>query len=173
MKIINFKNKKMNLLTKEQHESYKNAKICYICTEKFENKYFKDIKYCKVRDNCHFTGEYRGAAHTMCNLQYSLPEKIHIAFHNRSNYSKVPNQRGVLISRGLEICVKYNKREGWNIRGGWKMVNRVPFHLVWPSRHLLHRKMTWLLLLHHILSCIFQPTLQVPFFLPNCTFLYL
>ena len=25
---------------------------------------------------------------------------------------------------------------------GWKMVNRVPFHLVWPSIHLLHRKMT-------------------------------
>ena len=26
--------------------------------------------------------------------------------------------------------------------GGGKMVNRVPVRLVWPSRHLLHRKMT-------------------------------
>ena len=27
----------MKLLTKEQQESYENAKICYICKEKFEN----------------------------------------------------------------------------------------------------------------------------------------
>ena len=30
VKIINIKNKKMKLLTKEQQESYENAKICYI-----------------------------------------------------------------------------------------------------------------------------------------------
>ena len=35
MKIINSKNNKMKLLTKEQQESYENAKICYICREKF------------------------------------------------------------------------------------------------------------------------------------------
>ena len=34
MKIINFKKKKMKLLTKEQQESYENAKVCYICKEK-------------------------------------------------------------------------------------------------------------------------------------------
>ena len=39
MKIINFKKKKMKLLIKEQQESYGNAKICYICKEKFENEY--------------------------------------------------------------------------------------------------------------------------------------
>ena len=43
MKIINFKKKKMRLLTKEQQESYENAKICYICKEKFENKYLKKV----------------------------------------------------------------------------------------------------------------------------------
>ena len=48
MKIINFKQKKTKLLTKEQQESYENAKICYICKEKFENKYLKDKKYRKV-----------------------------------------------------------------------------------------------------------------------------
>ena len=56
MKIINFKKKKMKLLTKEQQESYENAKICYICKEKFENKYVKDNKYCKTRDHCHLRG---------------------------------------------------------------------------------------------------------------------
>ena len=43
----------MKLLTKEQQESYENAKIRYICKEKFENRYLKDIKYRKVRDHCH------------------------------------------------------------------------------------------------------------------------
>ena len=57
MKIINLKRKKMTLLTKEQQESYENAKICYICNEKFENKYLKDKNYSKVRDQCHYTGE--------------------------------------------------------------------------------------------------------------------
>ena len=37
MKIINFKKKNMKLLTKEQQESHENAKIFYICKEKFEN----------------------------------------------------------------------------------------------------------------------------------------
>ena len=31
MKIINFKKKKRKLLTKEQQESFENAKLCYIC----------------------------------------------------------------------------------------------------------------------------------------------
>ena len=66
----------MKLLTKEQQESYEKTKICYICKEKFENKCLKDNKYRKVRHNCHYTGEYRGAAHSICNLKYSVPKKF-------------------------------------------------------------------------------------------------
>ena len=76
MKIINFKKKKMKLLTKEQQESYENAKICYICREKFENKYLGDKKYRIATDHFHYTGEYRGAAHSICNLKYSVPKKF-------------------------------------------------------------------------------------------------
>ena len=63
MKMINFKKKKNKLLTKEQQESCENAKICYICLEKFEEKYLKNEKYRKVRGHCHYTGKYRGAVH--------------------------------------------------------------------------------------------------------------
>ena len=89
----------MKSLTKKQQESYENAKIFDICNEKFENKYWKDKKYCKIRDHFPYTGEYRGAAHSICNLKISLwayivmsivkkkmPKKMSIVFHNRSNY---------------------------------------------------------------------------------------
>ena len=40
MRRINFKRKKIKFLTKEQWESYENAKICYSFREKFEDKMF-------------------------------------------------------------------------------------------------------------------------------------
>ena len=55
MKIIS-KIKTVKLLTNKQvlHENTKN---CYICKERFEDKYVKDKKYSKARDHCHYTGE--------------------------------------------------------------------------------------------------------------------
>ena len=47
----------MKPLTNKQQEPCENAKIYYICNEKFEDKYIEDKKYCKVRDHCHYTGE--------------------------------------------------------------------------------------------------------------------
>ena len=49
-KIINFKNKRMKLLTNEQQESNENANICCIFKEKFKDKKLKIKRYCKVRD---------------------------------------------------------------------------------------------------------------------------
>ena len=84
MKIINFKKKKMKLLTNKLQNSYQNWKICYICKEKFENEYVKAKKHSKVRDHCHYIGEYRGAAHRICDLKHSVPKKflwIFIKYH--------------------------------------------------------------------------------------------
>ena len=86
MKIIS-KRKKMKFLTKEQQESYENAKISYICKGNFENRYLKDKKYCKVRDHHHDTGEYRSAVHNICTLKYSVTKKIPVVFHNGSDGS--------------------------------------------------------------------------------------
>ena len=70
MKKINLKKKKMKSLTKEQQNSFENAKICYICKERFENKYTKDKKHGKVRDHRHYTGKYSGTAQGIGNFIY-------------------------------------------------------------------------------------------------------
>ena len=48
-------------------------------------KHFKDGDR-KVRDHCHYSGEYRGAAHSLCNLQYKIPSYILVVFHNLAGY---------------------------------------------------------------------------------------
>ena len=40
----------------------------------------------KVRDHCYYTGKYRGAAHSNCNLNYKIPKEILVVFHNGSTY---------------------------------------------------------------------------------------
>ena len=56
------------------------ATHCFICEEKFERA--KD----KVRDHCHFTGKFRGAAHKECNLLYRVPTFLPVFLHNLKNY---------------------------------------------------------------------------------------
>ena len=43
-------------------------------------------KYFKVKDHCHYTGKYRGAAYDICNLRYKIPKEIPVVFHNDSAY---------------------------------------------------------------------------------------
>ena len=40
----------------------------------------------KVRDHCHVTGKFRGAAHNKCNINLRLPRKLPIIFHNLQGY---------------------------------------------------------------------------------------
>ena len=40
----------------------------------------------KVRDHCHYTRKYRGAAHSKCNLEYKIVKEIPVRFHNGSVY---------------------------------------------------------------------------------------
>ena len=79
------------IIFKEQHELYKNTKICYIYKQififfLFETEYVKDKRYCKVRDHWYYTGQYIGAAHSTCNLKYCVPKNVPVAFHNGSSY---------------------------------------------------------------------------------------
>ena len=55
----------------EQKKSYENAKICYICKRILKKNMVKKF-FCKVGDLCHYTNEYRGTSHSICNLKYSM-----------------------------------------------------------------------------------------------------
>ena len=83
MKIINYEKKNMISLTMEEKVHYNKQKVCYICKKEFDNN---DKKQQKVRDHCHYTSKYRGAAHNICNLRYKVPKEIPVVFHNGSTY---------------------------------------------------------------------------------------
>ncbi|GET62619.1 hypothetical protein RIR_jg23070.t1 [Rhizophagus irregularis DAOM 181602=DAOM 197198] len=77
-------------LTTQEQASYDNAINCWICRNPLNGN--------KVRDHCHITGRYRGAAHRGCNLDLSIkPREMHIPviFHNLSGYD------GHIIMQGI------------------------------------------------------------------------
>ena len=55
-----FKNPKKMVYRKEDKENFEKSTHCYVCEGELGND--------KVRDHCHFTGRYKGAAHNECNL---------------------------------------------------------------------------------------------------------
>ena len=72
-------------LTPQEEKDFQSATICHIC----EQVLFKDKEtgqILKVRDHCHFTGEYRGAAHNQCNLNCKKPLILPVIFHNLQGY---------------------------------------------------------------------------------------
>ena len=80
-KIINYEKKEMIPLTKEEKKIHREQK-----QKKRFNTDDGNKKYSKVRDHCHYTGKYRGAAHDICNLRYKTPKEIPVIFHNGSTY---------------------------------------------------------------------------------------
>ena len=94
-------------LTPEKEFSFYMAGKCYTC----EKKSYKDKKnnYIKVRDYCHYTGKYRGAAHKICNLLYNTPREIPAVFHNGSSYHYNFIIKGLEEFEGDFECLGENK----------------------------------------------------------------
>ena len=88
MTAFNTQKKKMIPLTDKEKHSYEKHKYCHICRKKFiddeEDKRYKN--YRKVRDHDHYTGKFRGAAHSICNLRYKIPKEFPVVFHNGAKY---------------------------------------------------------------------------------------
>ena len=75
--IANIEPKQM-IFMEEDKKQFNKASDCWICVEELGND--------RVRDHCHYTGRYRGAAHNSCNLKYRKPKSISVFFHNLSGY---------------------------------------------------------------------------------------
>ena len=78
------KKKKRNNTADEENKFYEEQKVCNICKKGFSID--NDKKRHKVRDLCHYTGNFRGAARSICSLRYKTPKEISIVFHNGSTY---------------------------------------------------------------------------------------
>ena len=75
-----FPEKPMAPLTKSQIKEYKRTTKCHIYYKPFNEKKRR------VRDHCHYTGLYWGAANFSCNLKYKIPKYIPVVFHNLAGY---------------------------------------------------------------------------------------
>ena len=65
----------------EAKEKFESATHCHVCK--------KPLGVDKVKDHCHFTGKFRGAANSQCNLNYKITKKryrLPIVFHNLCGY---------------------------------------------------------------------------------------
>jgi len=70
------------IMTPAQEQKFRSQTHCHICSE-----LITDPKV-KVRDHDHISGDFRGAAHNDCNLQYKYKKnyRIPVMFHNLKNY---------------------------------------------------------------------------------------
>ena len=58
------------IMTEEEENLFQKSNNCWICKKLIDND--ED----KVRDHCHITGKFRGAAHKSCNLNFKLTKKF-------------------------------------------------------------------------------------------------
>ena len=64
-----------------------------------------------VRDHDHLTGEFRGAAHSQCNLQYQLPKFVPAIFHNLSGYDSHLFIKKLGKTQGNINCIPNNEEK--------------------------------------------------------------
>ena len=72
-------NKNLIMSEKEEH-LFQQSNSCWICKKLIDN----DEE--KVRDHCHVTGKFRGAAHWNCNINFQLTKKVPVIFHILRGY---------------------------------------------------------------------------------------
>ncbi|CAH0562961.1 unnamed protein product [Brassicogethes aeneus] len=90
MKFKNIPEKQIDPLTNFEKELFKNATHCHICEETFKPNEEKVKDHFHLASGCNDINSektnYRGPAHSLCNLQFKRIKTIPIIFHNLSNY---------------------------------------------------------------------------------------
>ena len=73
------------IMDKEEEEQFQSSNTCWIC-----EKIIHDDDE-KVRDHCHVTGKFSGAAHWSCNTNLQLTKKVPVILHNLRGYDSLTN----------------------------------------------------------------------------------
>ena len=102
VKIISELGNEKMIITEEEEQQFKEASNCWICGKLLN---LED----RVRDHCHFTGRYRGAAHNICNLKYSKPNNISVFFHNLTGYDSHLFIKKLGVTEGNIDCIPNNE----------------------------------------------------------------
>ena len=68
------------LIMSEEEEQFQLSSTCWICGKLIDD----DDE--KVKNHCHITGKFRGAAHWSCNINLQLTKKVSVIFHNLRGY---------------------------------------------------------------------------------------
>jgi hypothetical protein len=87
MKVL--KNVQPMIITPTQEAQFQQATHCHICNKPLPPIASPDMGIGEqpVRDHDHINGLYRGAAHSTCNINYSLKNApIPVFFHNLNGY---------------------------------------------------------------------------------------
>lgn len=96
-----FKFQRKMIYLKKDKKDFEEALNCHICNEFL----FDD----RVRDHCHYTGKYRGAAHNKCNLQFRKPKFIPVILHNLKGYDSHLFIKSLGLSEGKIDCIPNNE----------------------------------------------------------------
>ena len=100
--LANIKKKEI-IFTEEDKKQYYKAEDCWICGNALNED--------QVRDHCHYTGRYRGAAHNKCNLRYQKPKFIPVVFHNLSGYDSHLFIKTLGVTNGNIDCIPNNEEK--------------------------------------------------------------
>ena len=68
-------------MSEEEEQLFQKSNSCWISEKLIDND---DDK--KVREHCHVTGKFRGAARRSCNANFQLTKKVPVIFHNLRGY---------------------------------------------------------------------------------------
>ena len=97
----------------DELDQFNGATKCWICKGEFvDTAYEKGYrKNEKVKDHCHYTGRFRGAAHNSCNLKYKKPKFIPVVFHNLSGYDSHLFIKNLGYTAGNIDCIPNNEEK--------------------------------------------------------------
>ena len=103
-RIVRERFQKPLVMTSQNERDFQISRVCHICERKFTPSKQK------VRDHCHITGKYRGAAHSDCNLKWAISAeklKIPVIFHNLKGYDChfIMQKIGDLVRQDVNIDV--------------------------------------------------------------------